>query len=124
VLKLIGDGVLAVFPLQGGATREDVCVGALAAAGRARGAVANLNGRRARLGQPPLDFVAVLHLGPLAYGNVGARERLEFTVLGPAVNVTSRLEALAKRIGEKTLLTAEVAAHAPRPTRRLGSFAL
>jgi adenylate cyclase len=124
VLKLIGDGVLAVFPLQGGATREEVCVGALVAAGQARDAVADLNGRRTRLGQPPLDFVAVLHLGPLAYGNVGARERLDFTVLGPAVNVTSRLEALAKRIGEKTLLTAEVAAHAPRPTRRLGSFAL
>ena len=124
VLKLMGDGVLAVFPLQGSATREQLCAGALAAVSRAREAVAALNERRALAGRPPLEFVAVLHLGPLAYGNVGARERLDFTVLGPAVNVASRLEALAKGLGERTLLTAEVAAHAPGPTRGLGSFAL
>src|SRR5690349_16383182 len=120
----MGDGVLAVFTLGDGATREAVCAGAVAAVGRAREAVAALNARRAAAGRAALEFVAVLHLGPLAYGDVGARERLDFTVLGPAVNVASRLEALAKRLGERALLTAEVAAHARGPTRGLGLFAL
>jgi adenylate cyclase len=55
--------------------------------------------------------VAALHIGALSYGNIGGRERLDFTVVGPAVNVASRIEALAKGMGESTLATAGVARH-------------
>lgn len=124
VLKLIGDGVLAVFPINGDSTSAACCVAALAAVDQARRMLARLNAGRTTAGKSSLEFVAALHLGALAYGNVGARERLDFTVLGPAANVASRLEALAKQLGEPTLLTAEIAAHLPRATRGLGVHAL
>jgi adenylate cyclase len=100
VLKFIGDGVLAVFPVGGADDPAAACRGALAAVRRARGALG-------RLPAPP-SFTAVLHVGPVAYGNVGARERLDFTVIGAAVNVASRVEAVAKALGEPTVVTAAV----------------
>ena len=81
VLKFIGDGVLSVFPVEAGrlADRAGAAVAAARAAQTAGGA----------------PFTAVLSSGPVAYGNIGARERLDFTVIGPAVNLASRIEAVA-----------------------------
>ena len=69
-------------------------------------------------------FTAVLSSGPVAYGNIGARERLDFTVIGPAVNLASRIEAVAKRLGEPLVATAVVAAAAGAPGRSLGRHEL
>ena len=100
VLKFIGDGVLAVF-----------------AADRASAAVA---AARAALATPGPPFTAVLTIGPVAYGNIGARERLDFTVIGAAVNLASRVEAVAKRLGEPLVATAAVALATGAPGRSLG----
>ena len=101
VLKFIGDGVLSVFPVEAGRLAE-----------RARGAVAAARAAQAAGGAP---FTAVLSSGPVAYGNIGARERLDFTVIGAAVNLASRIEAVAKRLGEPLVATAE---SPRRPARR------
>ena len=79
-------------------------------------------GARAELGNTA-DFTAVLHAGPLAYGNIGAPDRLDFTVIGSAVNAASRIETVAKRLGEPTVASAAVAEllrpplAQPRPAR-------
>ena len=83
VLKLIGDGVLAIFAA---ADRAHACAAALQAATAARGEVAALNLRRAGDGLPVTDMYLGLHVGEVFYGNVGSAERLDFTVVGPAVN--------------------------------------
>jgi adenylate cyclase len=101
VLKFIGDGVLAVFPADA----------ARAAVAAARRALADNEGQ----------ITAVLTSGSVAYGNIGARERVDFTVIGPAVNLASRLEAVAKRLGEQIVATAAVAAAAGEAGRAIGS---
>ena len=113
VLKFIGDGVLSVFPVEGTAGLDDRC---RAAADAAMGA-------RAELGDTA-DFTAVLHAGPLAYGNIGAPERLDFTVIGSAVNAASRIETVAKRLGEPTVASAAVAHCSGRAWRSLGRHEL
>ena len=71
-----------------------------------------------------LNFVAVLNVGSVAYGNVGARERLDFTVIGDAVNVASWIEAHAKRLGVSVAMTAAVAEQLPTGVPSLGRFEL
>src|SRR5262249_13075529 len=88
VLKLIGDGILAIFTA---ADRAHTCAAALSAAMAARSKVAALNERRAREGLPVTDMYLGLHAREVFYGNIGSTERLDFTVLGPAVNETSRI---------------------------------
>jgi adenylate cyclase len=119
ILKFMGDGFLAVFPVEGddaGAT----CGRALDAAAAAGAAVDAF----AADGGPALRFGLALHLGEVEFGNVGTRHRLDFTAIGPAVNHASRLEALTKELGEPVLASAAFARAAARPMRRLGSFAL
>ena len=101
VLKFIGDGVLAVFPVDG----------ARAAVAAARRALAAQDGR----------ITAVLTSGTVSYGNIGARERLDFTVIGPAVNLASRIEAVAKGLDEPIVATSAVATAAGEAGRPLGS---
>ena len=124
VLKFLGDGIPATFPIE----TDDAaprCQDALAAAAEVRRGLAVLNDARAARDATPLETVVALHAGHLAYGNIGARERLDFTVIGPAVNVVSRLEARAKELGEPVLLTGTVAQRlAPDLTRSLGHHAL
>jgi adenylate cyclase len=97
------------------------CRAAAAAIGQARLRLAAINATRE---DEPLAITTVLHAGSLAYGNVGARERLDFTVIGPAINVASRLEAKAKELGEPTVATAEVAVHLGDFDRSLGVHVL
>ncbi len=123
VLKFMGDGLLAIFPLAG-RNPETVCGTAMAAAGEMRSAVA------AMAGWPNLGEAAVprhglaLHIGELLYGNIGAANRLDFTCIGPAVNLAARLEALAARLGRTTLVSAEFARHSGAGLVPLGEFEL
>ena len=93
VLKFIGDGVLAIFPVAGG---REACEAALRAVTAARAGMAHLDPVRQAQGLPPLPFGAALHLGEMLWGNIGAADRLDFTAIGPAVNLVSRLEGLCR----------------------------
>jgi adenylate cyclase len=64
-----------------------------------------------------------LHRGPVFFGNIGAADRLDFTVTGPAVNLAARVEPLAKETGRRLLMTEAVAELIGEPLDRLGSFA-
>jgi class 3 adenylate cyclase len=95
VLKLIGDGILAIFTA---ADRAHACAAALVAATAARTEVTALNVRRARDGLPVTDMYLGLNVGEVFYGNVGSTERLGFTVVGPAVNEASRIAAMCRSV--------------------------
>lgn len=129
VLKFIGDGLLAVFPYSSFPTPEAAAVSALSAAEAAVAAVARLNVEppeelAALEGWRPLRTGVALHEGDVFFGNVGAPQRLDFTVIGRAVNVASRVESLTKEVGRDVLLTEPVAALLDVPLERLGDFAL
>ncbi len=106
VLKLIGDGTLAIFTAE---DRARACEAALAAALGARRGLEELNIRRSAHGQPVTDMYLGLHVGKVFYGNVGSRERLDFTVLGPAVNEASRIAAMCRSVDQPILLSAAFA---------------
>ena len=102
VLKLIGDGVLAIFPA---ADRQKACQAALTAAGKARAKVAKLNETRTAAGLPATGFYLGLHIGRVFYGNIGSRERLDFTVIGPAVNEVSRIASMCRSVDQALLMS-------------------
>ncbi|WP_448041382.1 adenylate/guanylate cyclase domain-containing protein [Bradyrhizobium liaoningense] len=101
ILKFIGDGLLAIFPLSA----PDACANLLHAVAEARQAMVALNERNSGTGRAPLNYGIGVHVGDVMYGNIGSASRLDFTVIGPAVNMASRLEALTKTIGKKVLLS-------------------
>jgi adenylate cyclase len=101
ILKFIGDAMLAMFPLE----TEQACQRALQAALDARAAMDQLNGERTARGEEALGFGIALHAGDVMYGNIGAARRLDFTVVGPAVNLTSRLERLCRSLGLDLLIS-------------------
>jgi adenylate cyclase len=120
ILKFLGDGILAVFLPPPGGDTSAVAAGALDAARTLLAAVAELNAAEAADGHPALPVDVVLHAGDVTYGNVGTSERLDFTVIGPAVNEAARLEALCKEVG-RTLVVSDAfvrAAPALRGTLR------
>jgi len=106
VLKLIGDGTLAIFTAE---NRMHACNAALAAAIAARQGVAELKKRRIAEDKPVTDVYLGLHVGEVFYGNVGSRERLDFTVVGPAVNEASRIAAMCRSIDQPILMSAAFA---------------
>jgi adenylate cyclase len=106
VLKLIGDGTLAIFTAE---NRMHACNAALSAAIAARQGVAELKKRRTAEDKPVTDVYLGLHVGKVCYGNVGSRERLDFTVLGPAVNEASRIAAMCRSIDQPVLMSAAFA---------------
>jgi adenylate cyclase len=123
ILKFIGDAALAVFPVTGDPGLA--CRRAAAAANDALAALARLNAEGADPEAEPLEAVIALHLGDVFYGNIGGRRRLDFTVIGPAVNEVARIEGLAKTLGVPVVLSREFADAAQLPgTRSLGDFAL
>jgi adenylate cyclase len=124
VLKLIGDGVLAIFPAQ---DRARACAAALKAAKEARAAVEALNARRLAEGLPATDMYLGLHLGVVFYGNIGSQERLDFTVVGPAVNEVSRIAAMCRSVDQPILISenfAESFAGERPPFVSVGRYAL
>jgi len=102
VLKFMGDGMLAIFP---GERMEDACGHALKAAREAIDAAVALSARRGADGLPTTDLYLALHEGELLYGNFGGRSRLDFTVLGPAVNEASRMAALSRSIDQRIIVS-------------------
>ncbi len=107
--KFIGDGTLVVFGLAGSA--EDAAAAAVACARAMLDALAPHNEERARGGAPPLKMGIGVHTGPVIAGNLGVPgRRLEFTVIGDAVNTVSRLEGETKTSGSPVLVSAETAA--------------
>ena len=131
VLKFIGDAMLAIFPI--GAVSEHpercpeharACADAIAAAREAMRGMADLNRQRAERRQPPLRFGIALHLGDVMYGNVGAPGRLDFTVIGPAVNEAARLAAMCKVLERPVILSATFARVLPEHLVSLGFHAL
>jgi len=124
VLKLIGDGVLAIFNKGDG---ETTCRQALDAVADARRRVAAANARRHMQGLPATRFYVGLHYGEVFYGNIGSADRLDFTVVGPAVNETSRIAAMCRAVGQDALLSSAFAQAAPGCRNRLvsvGRYAL
>jgi len=110
ILKFIGDGILAIFPIAETDAVATVARTAVAAARKAITAVARLSDQPAMEGEPPLDIVIALHVGTAHYGNIGAADRLDFTVIGPAVNLVSRIENAAKMLGQPIVVSADLAA--------------
>ncbi|HEX3500045.1 MAG TPA: adenylate/guanylate cyclase domain-containing protein, partial [Stellaceae bacterium] len=137
VLKFIGDGLLAVFPVRpddgGRGDAGAVCRRALAAAREARARVA-------AIGPPPIGsapigsdlgegansarFGLALLSGTVLYGNIGSGNRLDFTCIGPAVNLAARLEKLAARLGRTIVASSDFARHCGGGLSPLGEFAL
>jgi adenylate cyclase len=106
VLKLIGDGTLAIFTAD---NRANACGAALSAAIAARGGIVELNRQRVADGKPITDMYLGLHVGEVFYGNVGSRERLDFTVVGPAVNEASRIAAMCRSVDQPVLMSSAFA---------------
>ena len=123
VLKFIGDGVLAIFPVVGASPRG-ACDAALRAVAAARSGMASLDAARRQQGLPPLPFGAALHLGAMLWGNIGAADRLDFTAIGPAVNLVSRLEGLCRPLDKAVLVSGTFAAETGVPLIPLGTHAL
>jgi adenylate cyclase len=133
VLKLIGDGILAIFrapeapdgsPRAGPADDAwaAACSAALDAAAAARGRIGTLNAKRADAGLPTTHMYLGLHVGEVFYGNIGSADRLDFTVVGPAVNEVSRIAAMCRSVDQEILLSAAFAGAAGAARERLVSI--
>ena len=124
VLKFVGDGLLAIFRLN-----EDrgVCASAIAAADAAFARVGGINTERRAIGSPTTHFHIAMHLGDVLYGNIGGHDRLDFTVVGPAVNEVSRIEDMCRSLEQDVIMSAAFAEAASTCTGRivsLGRYAL
>ena len=122
VLKFIGDGLLAIFPVAGDAGAA--CESALAAARQAQLGIAAANVQRQQAGEPVQRYGMALHLGDVLYGNIGSAGRLDFTTVGPAVNLTARLETLARDLRRDLVVSAGFASRCPEALQSLGTYQL
>jgi len=116
--------MLIVFPLEAGREAASACEAAVDAALDALASLEALNHRRRRHGEPLIRFGVGLHFGTVIYGNVGAPDRLDFTVMGPAVNRTARLESLTKDLGVPLLMSRELEMLVSAATASLGCHAM
>jgi adenylate cyclase len=125
VLKLIGDGTLAIFHDNDIGAASHAALGAALAV---RQGIAALNTRRSKSGLPVTEVYLGLHVGEVFYGNIGSLDRLDFTVVGPAVNEVNRIAAMCRTVERDVLLSAALVAVArPEDRRRLvsvGRYAL
>jgi adenylate cyclase len=122
VLKFMGDGLLAIFPIPGDGDASEVCHRTLLCAREFRTRIAEL---------PPasdtgavIRFGLALHLGDVMYGNIGGGNRLDFTCIGPAVNLAARLEKVAAKLGEAIVASTEFAAYCEGDFRQLGEHSV
>jgi adenylate cyclase len=125
VLKFVGDAMLAIWALgEDDGDEAACCAKALAAARTARERLDARNAERNAAGLPEIQYGLALHLGEVHYGNIGAPDRLDFTVIGPAVNHAARLEKLGSDLGHPITASASVAAAAPDTLQSLGAHQL
>jgi len=120
ILKFIGAGVLAIFPTEDDEDFAPSSLRALAAATQGLERLAAINQARRETERTEVRTGIGLHLGEVIYGNVGSPDRLDFTVIGPAVNLASRIEGLTKRLLRALLTSAAFAKICPRPLVSLG----
>ena len=104
VLEFIGDGLLAVFDVEQKSRGAACCQAVHAAIGAARAIEARRPGPAG-----PMEARFALHLGDVVYGNIGAVDRLDFTVIGPAVNEAARIEGLCRDLERRILISASFA---------------
>jgi len=123
-LKFMGDGMLAIFELSALEDPTDRCAAALRAASAATKKVAARNIERRAAQDPEIEFGLALHLVEVSYGNIGAPTRLDFTVIGPAVNQASRLEKLGYELSRPVVTSASFAAASAQPLESLGRHVL
>ena len=125
VLKLIGDGVLAIFEA---ADPAEACRSALCAEERLRRGIGRLNQRRTAAGDPVTSAYLALHIGEVFFGSIGSEQRLDFTVVGPAVNEASRIAAMCRSVERSVLVSSAFAAALPATERdklvSVGRYAL
>ena len=124
ILKFIGDGLLAIFPIEHPSVAGVAARNALAAAMQAIEAARGLTSEPTLVGEPPLEIVVALHIGTAIHGNIGAANRLDFTVIGPAVNLVSRIEAAAKMLNLPIVVSADFARAYGHPLHPLGRHEL
>jgi adenylate cyclase len=120
VLKFIGDGLLAIFRFADDGQVEGACARALRAARQARAKVQSLP----PTGEGPLRFGLALHLGEALYGNIGGGGRLDFTCIGPSINMAARLEKVASKLGRVIVASTPFAQRLPNEFESLGDFDL
>ena len=124
VLKYIGDAVLAIFPVSEERGAKEACLAAVRALQDATLRLETLNAHAVAHGEPQLAHGVGLHVGKTSYGNIGGRERLDFTVIGRTVNIASRTESQCRPLGATALCSREFAELADMPSRSCGSFEL
>ena len=122
VLKFMGDGLLAIFPISRDVEAGKVCAAALKAAHAARDNVRALHEMEGE--GKAVRFGLALHVGDVLYGNIGSGNRLDFTCIGPAVNLAARLEKLAGRLGRTVLASQEFAKYSQQDLMPIGKFAV
>jgi adenylate cyclase len=120
ILKFIGDGLLAIFPFEQADKAAVAARCALDAAIQAVEAARGLMHDPTLVDEPPLEIVVALHVGTAIYGNIGAADRLDFTVIGPAVNLVSRIEAVAKALDQPIVVSDDFARAYGGPLQPLG----
>ncbi len=124
ILKFVGDGMLAIFSVDEARDQRAASAAALRAAVDAVSAMGELNRDRQAADLPELGFGISLHLGDVMYGNIGATGRLDFTVIGPAVNLVNRMQALCRDLEREILVSAEFADAIEEPLVSLGRHRL
>jgi adenylate cyclase len=124
VLKFIGDAVLGIFRIVDDGDQPSVCARALAAAEAAQEALNAVNAARAGAGEARIEYGIALHVGDVMYGNIGGDSRLDFTVIGPAVNLAARIEGLCRDLGRPVLLSAGFVAASGLTAQHLGKYSL
>ena len=125
VLKFIGDAVLAIFPIENPSDPHPAaCANALSAVRQAYEQIDAVNLERKARGEPSLNFATGLHRGNITYGNIGTEMRLDFTVIGPAVNEAARIEDLCKALGVPVLTSSAFAGGVAGALKSLGMHEL
>jgi adenylate cyclase len=120
VLKFIGDGLLAIFPIEDAGFAFNAARRALDATLRAFADLEAFSEDTARGDASPVRMAIALHAGDVVYGNIGGEDRLDFTTIGPAVNLVARLQQLSKRVERPLLLSEDFAKLCERPLVSLG----
>jgi len=120
VLRYIGDAMLAIFPVEEGDSPQGASAAALEAGRTAIRRLREANRERKALGQPKIRFGIGLHYGEVMFGNIGAPDRLEFTVVGSAANRAARIEAETKALGIKLITSDAFAGVCPEPLTPIG----
>jgi adenylate cyclase len=124
ILKFIGDGVMAYFPVEDALFLPMLTSAALGAARQLIDDIEAANEARAATGGEPMSFGIGLHVGTVTFGNIGTDDRLDFTVIGPAVNRAARLEGLTKALNVSVCASADFKDVCPLPMRSLGTHRL